>query len=302
VLVYDRRMVRTRWTRLLALALATLPIAAAADPTDTALVPRAGLLAAHATLARPLRLPASVRHGAPAPHWSAEGLWRAAPRDLFGLAAAARPGIAVYDPSSRRWYASASGCLVEVRPDRTLPVLLDNVQGIDVDVRAAAGVAVSREPDHTIVLHRLGAAASAQGGGRRVVLLRGSRYFRPRLSPDGTKLLVSESRAGGGHLWRFDLAAADAARGAVDLGEGSGGAWRPDSRHVIFAAVLHDGHRITDSDLWQVDTMTRTRTLLARTPAVHELEPAISPDGQRLAFVDARTGALMIAALAAVRP
>jgi hypothetical protein len=283
-----------RWTSLLVAALAALPAASMADPTPAALVPRAQLLAVRATLARPLRLTVA-RRGAPAPHWSAEGLWRAAPRDLYGLATAARPGIAVYDPSSRRWYASASGCLVEVRPDGKLPVLLDGVQGIDVDVRATAGVAVSREPDHAIVLHRLGAAKS---GARRTVLLRGSRFFRPRLSPDGTQLLVGESRAGGGHLWRLDLAT----RVAVDLGEGSGGAWRPDGRHVIFASVTHDGHRITGSDLWQVDTVTRTRTLLARTPAVHELEPAISADGQQLAFVDARTGELMVAALPAVRP
>jgi dipeptidyl aminopeptidase/acylaminoacyl peptidase len=195
-----------------------------------------------------------------------------------------KPGIPVYDAASRTWYASANGCLVELRPDGRLAVLLHGVQGVDVDVRASQAVAVSREPDHTIVLHRWAGAPV------RRVLLRGDRFHAPRLSPDGQQVLVQESRAGGGHLWWVTVDGR-----AVDLGEGSGASWHPDGRRVIYSRVKGDGYRVTAADLFLLDLATRRTVCLGRTPAVAEVNPVVSPDGKRVAFLDARSGELYVA-------
>jgi hypothetical protein len=299
-------LAKSRRGCLVAAAVALLPSMAAAQ--SSALLPAARLaqLAARASLGSPAHLTHASRRPA-APVWLDRGLLPQAPepRALFGLAAVEKPGIPLFDAASRTWDASANGCLVEVRLDGRLPVLLSGVQGIDVDVRGARGVAVSREPDHTIVLHRWDVRperrraawypreAAATNRQERRVLLRGSRYFRPRLSPDGTRLIVGESRASGGHIWMLSLDGD--VGGSVDLGEGSGGAWLPDGRRVVFSRVEHDGHRITGADLWWVDTATRRRAPVARTPHLHEIEPAVSPDGTQLVFVDARSGDLMLA-------
>jgi len=240
------------------------------------------------SLWQPLRLTRGGDRARP-PIWaSKDALWTRTPTRPRGLASVEKPGTPVYDAAARGWYASANGCLVELRPDGGLPVLCHGVQGIDVDVRARHSVAVSREPDHTIVLHRWGRASL------RRVLLRGDRFHAPRLSPDGERLLVEESRAAGGHLWLVSLDG-----GATDLGPGSGASWHPDGRRILYSQISGDGYRVTSADLFLMDLSTKRPVCLGRTPDVAEVSPVISPDGERVAFVDARNGALYVAALAA---
>ena len=240
--------------------------------------------AARATLTRPLTLaPGREKH--PAPRWTHAALWPAPPAGLYGLAAVEHPGVPSYDPGARAWYASANGCLVRLNPSGSLPVLGCGVQGVDVDVRGRQRVALSREPDHRLVLHRPGRAEPR-------TLLRGSRFFGPRLSPDGKRALVSESRPRGGRVW---LVALDSGR-RRDLGRGVDPTWRPDGRSLILSLVRHNGQRVTGADLWQVDALTGARRPLHRpTRGVAEVAPAVSPDGRWLAFVDAHTGALLVA-------
>lgn len=227
-----------------------------------------------------------------APTWTRGCLWTAPPRSLHGLARVEKPGLPAHDAETNAWYASANGCLVRVAADGSLPVLSSGIQGVDVHVRAARGLAVSREPDHRIVLHRFGA-----GGRGQRTLLRGARFFSPRLSPDGTRILVSESRPGGGRMKMLRLDGR-----AVDLGPGTDPAWHPDGRRVIFSRVRHDGARLLGADLWQLDVVTRKRTRLAHTGAVAEISPAVSVDGRWVAFVNGRTGDLLVARLPGGRP
>jgi len=265
---------------------------------------RAGVVAARALTwpvasvarARPTLLkPMVVARGSGklgSPVFTRGALWTASPRRLRGLATVEKPGRPCHDATSRAWYASANGCLVRVETGGSLPVLVCGVQGVDVHVRATRGLAVSREPDHRVVLHRFG-----RGGTGRRTLLRGWRFFDPRLSPDGSRVLVSESRPGGGHVWMVDL------RGtARDLGPGHGPAWHPDGRRVILSRVRHDGSRVLGADLWQVDVVTGRATRLARTAAVAETDPTVSPNGRWLAYVDARSGDLLVARLPGGRP
>jgi hypothetical protein len=234
-------------------------------------------------LGSPLRLRSVEGKGGPL--WTHAGLWPSRPRSLPALARAARTGPPTYDPHGRALFAAASGTIVELRANGSLRVTFEGVQGLDVDVRAGKGLAVSREPDQGIVLHRAGAGAA-----QRRLLLEGDRFFGPRFSPAGDQILVSESRAEGGHIW---LLALDGT--ATDLGQGYSPAWHPDGKRIIFCRISHDGYRLTDGDLWELDLASRRERCLARTPGLIEVEPAISPDGRWLAFQDGRGGDLYLA-------
>jgi hypothetical protein len=221
------------------------------------------------------------------PAWTHRGLWQDAPTNkMLGLSTGERAGAPVYDPESRAWFASANGCLVRIEPDGRLPVVLNGVQGIDVDIRARRGIAVSREPDHRIVLH------SWRGGSKKELLLSGSRFFNPRFSPDGRQILVAESRAAGGHFWVVTPGGR-----AKDMGQGYDAVWHPSGRWVVFSRISHDGHRVTSADLWAMDASTRTMMILAKTTGISEVEPVFSPDGRWIAFKDAASGDLYVARL-----
>ena len=244
-----------------------------------------------ATLATPLVVArGSGKLGAPV--WTHGALWTTPPMALRGLAGVEKPGRPLYDLTSRAWYASANGCLVRVAAGGSLPVLTCGVQGVDVHVRASRGLAVSREPDHGIVLHRFG----ARGRGRQT-LRRGARYFNPRLSPEGTAVLLSESHPDGGRVWLMRLDGR-----ARDLGPGSDPAWHPDGRRVLLSRVRHDGSRVLGGELWQLELASGKRTQLTRTAGLAEVNPAVSPDGGWVAYVNARTGDLLVARLPGGRP
>ncbi len=227
-------------------------------------------LAAGSALADPVYVGTEVRLQRAFVHPALEGVERA--------------GRAIWDPSSSHWYAAANGTLVQVSAAGRLLVVADGVQGHDIDVRLAAGVAVSREPNDRIVLHGVGPERGAD-----VVLLEGPNYFHPRLSPAGTAVLVHESRAAGSRIW---LAEPDTVEVRV-LCAGVGAAWHPDGRRVVFARITHDSRRVLGGGLFEVDVATGLERSLPTPTAVAAVEPAVSPDGAQLTFVDALTGLLM---------
>lgn len=241
-----------------------------------------------ATLDRPVVF--AVDPAAPLdPLWVGDALWPFPGEGFWAIRGFERHGTPVWDPSSSAWYVWANGAVVRLDGDRAV-VVLDGVQGRDLDVRAARGVVVSREPDASIVLWRLDGGLSS-----RRVLLQGPMYFHPRFSPDGMNVLVQESRADGG---RLVLVSMDGR--ARDLGPGSDGAFTPDGRGVVFTVVSGDGHRTVAADLYHLDLAAGRRTRLTWTPHAAEVEPAVSLDGRFLAFVDARTGSLCIARMPAL--
>lgn len=241
-----------------------------------------------ATLDRPTVVARGLA-AALAPTWAGDVLFPAPPAGLPALARLERHGPPVWDLSSGAWFTWADGAVVRLDGARAV-VVVDGVQGRDLDVRAARGVAVSREPDHTIVLWRLGTGVESPR-----VLLRGPMYFHPRLSPDASVVLVQESRADGGWLVLVTLDG-----GVRDLGPGSDGAFTPDGLGVVFTVASGDGRRVVDADLHHLDLASGRRTRLTRTPHAAEVEPAVSPDGRFIAFVDARTGSLCVARMPAL--
>ncbi len=185
-------------------------------------------------------------------------------------------GIPVHDPESNAWYVTAQGCLVRLEPDGSKTVVLDDMQARDLDVRARRRLAVSREPEDTIVLHHW------EGRQReRKVLLAGPQFFHPRLSPDGSQVLVAESRAGGGHIW---LVTHDGS--TVDLGKGNGASWHPDGEHIVFTRIAHDNRSLLSSDIFLLSASTHEERMVAHTEAPSAVEPRISMDGKWLAYTD----------------
>ena len=240
------------------------------------------------TLESPMTLGVRGKLQAPAPVWTRDGLWATRPERLWGLARAQAAGLPTWDPSTRAWYAWALGALVEVRPDGSLPVVLDSLPGHDFDLRAAQGLVVYRDPARdAIVLQRL------DGAREQRVLLSGWRFFNPRFSPDGKRVVVSESRSQGGHLWLVPLEG-----GAPrDLGRGNEPAWHPDGKRIVFTRFENDGKRRTSSTLLSLDLRTglTVRLAFSREPVL--ARPTISPDGSWIALADDDTGEVVLAPL-----
>ena len=286
-------------------ALAAQPLSAfaadrapAVDPSaQPALHMRAveALAAAAPSVARPHRI---ALHGAQAvdPVWTPEGLWAVAPRHFRGLAAAPEAGPACWDPSSQNFFAVVAGVLVRVDPGGALIRRAAGLRGTDFDIRAASDLVVVREEGERIVAIRPGFSAAPRPMARRT-LWQGDAFFGPRLSPDGRRVLVEESRAAGGHVHAIDLSAAQPV--SRDLGAAFGPAWWPDGRHIVASEVAHDGERITGADLVLIDALDGSRQLLARTAGAAEVEPTVSLDGRWLAWRDARTDDLCIAVMPA---
>ncbi len=265
---------------LVALLFASAP--AFAQPVSPAFK---GDLPGWASLATPMKIDARGLTR-PTPLWCREGLLTELPAfPVFEKVE--QHGMPVFDPETSAWFVPAEGTLARVDGDR-LTVVLEGLQGVDVDVRAARGLAVSREPDDTIVLWQLAT-------GERRVLLTGWQYFRPRFSPDGQSVLVAESRATGGHFWLVTLDGR-----ATDLGQGIGPAWHPDGRRLVFVRTTHDGHTVHASTVHVMDVATRRERLLARTSAPPLLAPAVSLDGRHVAFGAAGGDLVLVAPFADV--
>ncbi|MGI5863705.1 MAG: TolB family protein [Myxococcales bacterium] len=239
------------------------------------------------TLEHPMRLGPRGELKAPEPVWTRSGLWATRPNRLWGLAKSEDAGLPVWDPTTNAWYAWSMGALVEVKPDGRLPVLLDPFPSRDFDIRAALGLVVYADPDtQQIVLQRL------DGDRDKRVLLTGN-FFNPRFSPDGKKVVVSESRSQGGHIWLVPLRG-DAPR---DLGRGNQPSWHPDSQQVFFARFENDGRRHTSSSVFQLDLRAGSPRQLAVSRDPILTRPTISPDGSWIALADEQTGELLLARL-----
>ncbi|HEY3450379.1 MAG TPA: hypothetical protein VGK67_28755 [Myxococcales bacterium] len=244
-----------------------------------------------ASLDEPLSLGRS-ESARPQPVWTAEGLWQTRPAGLRGLsklAAEATPANdPVWDPSSQAWFAFAYGALVRVEADGRLPVVLANLPGHDFDVRAGHGLVVCRDSaKDRIVLLKTGSA------GQERVLLEGGGFYNPRFSPDGSQVLVSQLKNGGGHLWLVSTASGQ----ARDLGEGYEPVWKPDGKQALLLRVTDDGERLTSSSLFLLDPATGAVRLLAAPRRHIVTRPALSPDGAWLAFVDSESQQVMVARL-----
>jgi len=124
-------------------------------------------------------------------------------------------------------------------------------------------------------------------------LFAGRGFFDVELTADGRLALVRESRGTDGHLWIATTAGSE----RRDLGVGWLGRLAPDGRSVVYVLQTNDGARFTSADLWLMTVDGSQRVRLTASTAQLEIEPAFSPDGERLAYVDAATGRVHVAHL-----
>jgi len=115
-------------------------------------------------------------------------------------------------------------------------------------------------------------------------------------SPDGSKIAVTlslESGGGGFEMWILPLPSGTPKRVLTSVTPRTpvrGFDWMPDSRRLVFSAGLSDA---PGSHLYLADTETgEVRPLTPGTG--EEVQPAVSPDGKRLAFVAIGTDADLI--------
>ena len=112
------------------------------------------------------------------------------------------------------------------------------------------------------------------------------RFFNPVLAPDESAVVFS-GRETGLYLVNVDGSS------LISVGPGENPSWLPDSSGIVFNVPVSDGTRTLDSDLWYASADGRERTNLTNTPQVVETHPAVSPDGQRIAYISG--GAVYVA-------
>lgn len=257
--------------------------------------PEAEVTRKRPTLARPMKVNfRGNKARSVTPVFTHSGLFATAPQKLWGLGkhegdASHEP---VYDPSSDAWFAWSNGMIVEVKPDGSLPVVVEDPPGHDFDIRALYGLIVFRDPDkNEIVLQRL--HKSESGDGERVVLHRGLQFFNPRFSPKGDKIVVSENRGADDQLLVTEV---KNLRTSI-AGVGYQPAWSPDGRTLYFMDFVNDGLAISESRLFARDLERGVTTKLFESREVIATHPAISRDGRKIAFFDEAVQDVAIAEL-----
>lgn len=112
-------------------------------------------------------------------------------------------------------------------------------------------------------------------------------YLWPVVSHDGQKLAF---RVYGEGLFISDLDGGN----LIEIGSGEAPAWSPDSRYLSYMISEDDGHNITGSDIYIVDTATGAPAPVNVTAqsGLQAMYPTWAADGSRIAFSDVSSGTI----------
>jgi eukaryotic-like serine/threonine-protein kinase len=102
-------------------------------------------------------------------------------------------------------------------------------------------------------------------------------HLEPALSPDGRTVAFTGKEGGASRVWLADVQTGENVRLTRDARDERSPAWYPDGSAVAFVAD-HDGHPA----VWKAPRVPGGSSMLVIADAE---DPAISPDGTRLAFV-----------------
>jgi len=126
----------------------------------------------------------------------------------------------------------------------------------------------------------------------------GSGAWAVATSPDSNWLCHHMGHLADSELFVTELLDGQSQPRTRSLGPGAQAAWRPATAELIFARPTGFGRDqsggaiVTRSELYVVDLSDRAgeAVALTATPGLAEMEPSISPDGQRLSFSDWQSG------------
>jgi eukaryotic-like serine/threonine-protein kinase len=213
------------------------------------------------------------------------------------------------------------------RVSGTARSVLEHVDGkIDIAALAQNGTLLytrqlEAEANAPVLVDTAGVATTMLAG------VEGS-FMNPRLSPDGTKLIVQSTTSKGNDIWQYDIATRTQTR-VTNSGDAVGGTWTPDGQRTIYfssrggrdafwanavdgsvppkrvlsaaglfaASVSHDGtqlifQRIIDG-VWGVwsAALDGDTTLHPIVVATYDaFMPSLSPDGRWLAYAANESG------------
>lgn len=112
----------------------------------------------------------------------------------------------------------------------------------------------------------------------RQVTTESAPHLEPALAPDGRTVAFTNKQGGASRIWLADVQTGAEARLTQDARDERSPAWYPDGSNVAFVAD-HDGH----SGVWKAPRVPGPPVLV-----IDDAEdPAVSPDGTKLAFVRA---------------
>lgn len=116
---------------------------------------------------------------------------------------------------------------------------------------------------------------------------KGKVVINPALSPDGSKIAFQIPGRG---MWLIN---ADGTN-LKNLGIGSHPAWMPDSKTIIFTVVEDDGNNFTASTVYSMNISDMKAEVLIAENNLIPLTPAVSPDGTKMVFENAKDASLYI--------
>lgn len=118
----------------------------------------------------------------------------------------------------------------------------------------------------------------------------GRTIINPALSPDGKKIAFQVVGKG---MWVINVDGS----GLRSLGKGSHPSWMPDSRTIVYTVVTDNGSSFTGSTVMALDLAEKAPSILISDSSLVPLTPAVSPDGTKMVFENARDAAIYVVTL-----
>jgi Tol biopolymer transport system component len=113
--------------------------------------------------------------------------------------------------------------------------------------------------------------------------------FNPLLSPKGDMIVFEVSRGRGMYVCNAD------GSGLRSLGTRIERAtWTPDGKYVVVMVTGDDGHTTQNGELFSINVATGAKTAFLSSAKYIALNPAISPDGTKLAFESFADGTIYV--------